>query len=99
MADPYDLDDGFPVLDPCQDAVDTNAPTPTGIGALKLFSIRCAPRVLASVKVLLNPGQDYVYAKTVFSAIDKRLLDLYFANDAHSAIARPIARPTAAVFA
>ena len=25
--------------------------------------------------------------------------DLYFANDAHSAIARPIARPTAAIFA
>lgn len=72
MADPYDLDDGFPVLDPCQDAVDANAPT--GIGALKLFSIRCAPRVIASVKVLLNPGQDYVYAKTVLSAIDKRLL-------------------------
>ena len=72
MADPYDLDDGFPIIDPCQDAVDTNAPT--GIGALKLFSIRCAPRVLASVKVLLNPGQDYVYAKTVLSAIDKRLL-------------------------
>lgn len=74
MADPYDLDDGFPVLDPCQDAVDTNAPTPTGIGALKLFSIRCTARVLTSVKVLLNPGQDYVYAKTVLSAIDKRLL-------------------------
>lgn len=59
MTDPHDLDDGFPVLNPCQDAVDTDAPAPTGIGALKLFSIRCAARVLASVKVLLNSGQDY----------------------------------------
>lgn len=58
MTDPHDLDDGFPVLDPCQDAVDTDAPAPTGIGALKLFSIRCAARILASVKVFLNPGQD-----------------------------------------
>lgn len=74
MADPYDFDDGFPVLDSCQDAVDTDAPAPTGIGALKLFSVRCAARVLASVKVVLDPGQDYVYAKTVLSAIDKRLL-------------------------
>ena len=74
MTYPYDFDDGFPVLDPCQDAVDTDAPAPTGIGALKLFSVRCAARVLASVKVVLDPGQDYVYAKTVLSAIDKRLL-------------------------
>lgn len=59
MAYPYDFDDGFPVLDPCQDAVDTDAPAPTGIGALKLFSVRCAARVLASVKVVLDPGQDY----------------------------------------
>ena len=59
MTDPHDLDDGFPVLDPCQDAVNTDTPAPTGIGALKLFSVRRATRVLASVKVLLNPGQDY----------------------------------------
>lgn len=44
MTYPYDFDDGFPVLDPCQDAVDTDAPAPTGIGALKLFSVRCATR-------------------------------------------------------
>lgn len=97
MDDPYDLDDGFPVLDPCQDAVDTNAPT--GIGALKLFSIRCAPRVLASVKVLLNPGQDYVYAKPFSAPSINDCSDLCVANDAHSASARPIARPTAAIFA
>ena len=68
-----------------RNAVDTDAPAPTGISALKLFSIRCAPRVLASVKVLLDPGQDYepLLLRDVEELFGRRLRP--FDTETHSA--------------
>ena len=85
MADSCYFDDGFPVLDSCQDAVDTDAPAPTGISALKLFSIRCAARVLASFKVLLDPRQDYepLLLRDVEELLGRRLRP--FDAETHSA--------------
>lgn len=57
-ADPHDLDDGLPILDPSQDMVDPDAPAPTGVGALKLFPVRRESWVSASIKMFQDPGQD-----------------------------------------
>lgn len=58
MADPHDLDDGLPILDSPQDAVDANARAPAAICALKLICAGKEEVVFILVMIVLNPGQD-----------------------------------------
>ena len=66
MADPYEFDDGRPILDSPQDAVDANARAPAAICALKLICagkeavvskhlwMRAAPRYDLSIDFLFR---------------------------------------------